>query len=106
MKVLVFELNSFHLEVLPTYPALMPSLFGDRLDDHIFNVWDNRCTGGHLNRELVGPYRRAVDQDGDTYGHLVPGGNKEAVDKLDGLEDATNRNLSATTASNRVSKKR
>lgn len=42
----------------------------------------------------------------DTYGHLVPGGNKEAVDKLDGLEDATNRNLSATTASNRVSKKR
>ena len=36
MKVLVFELNSFHLEVLPTYPALMPSLFGDRLDIDYF----------------------------------------------------------------------
>ena len=42
----------------------------------------------------------------DTYGHLVPGGNKEAVDKLDGLEDAAIRNPAATTASNRVSKKR
>ena len=36
MKVLVFELNSFHVEVLPTYPALMPSLFGDRLDIDYF----------------------------------------------------------------------
>ena len=33
----------------------------------------------------------------DTYGHLVPGGNKQAVDRLDGLEEATIRNLSATT---------
>jgi integrase len=33
----------------------------------------------------------------DTYGHLVPGGNRQAVDKLDGLENATIRNLSATT---------
>jgi integrase len=32
----------------------------------------------------------------DVYGHLVPGGNKAAVDRLDGLEDATIRNLSAT----------
>ena len=32
----------------------------------------------------------------DIYGHLVPGGNRAAVDKLDGLEDATIRNLSAT----------
>ena len=32
----------------------------------------------------------------DTYGHLVPGGNKAAVDRLDGLENTTFRNLSAT----------
>jgi len=43
----------------------------------------------------------------DTYGHLVPGGNKEAADRLDEPEEsATNRNLSATKASNTVSKKR
>ena len=30
MKVLVFELNSFHIELLPMYQPLMPSLFGDR----------------------------------------------------------------------------
>jgi integrase len=28
----------------------------------------------------------------DTYGHLMPGGNKAAVDKLDGLEHETIRN--------------
>ena len=37
----------------------------------------------------------------DTYGHLVPGGNKAAVDRLDdplfGGSPATIRNLSATT---------
>jgi integrase len=33
----------------------------------------------------------------DTYGHLVPGGNKAAVDKLDGLEKATIRNPDATS---------
>lgn len=38
----------------------------------------------------------------DTYGHLVPGGNKAAVDRLDGLENATVRNLSATTPENAV----
>jgi len=32
----------------------------------------------------------------DTYGHLVPGGNKAAVDRLDDLENATIRNLYAT----------
>jgi hypothetical protein len=32
----------------------------------------------------------------DIYGHLVPGGNKAAVDKLDLVETATIRNLSAT----------
>jgi len=33
----------------------------------------------------------------DTYGHLMPGGNKAAVDRLDGLENATFRNPDATT---------
>lgn len=41
----------------------------------------------------------------DTYGHLVPGGNRQAVDKLDGLENATIRNPDATNAINTVSKK-
>ena len=39
----------------------------------------------------------------DVYGHLVPGGNRQAVDRLDGLERATIRNLSATSAENGVS---
>lgn len=33
----------------------------------------------------------------DIYGHLTPGGNKCAVDRLDDNPDATTRNLSATT---------
>jgi integrase len=33
----------------------------------------------------------------DTYGHLVPGGNKAAVDRLDDELAATTRNLSATS---------
>jgi integrase len=33
----------------------------------------------------------------DTYGHLVPGGNKAAVDRLDDAPAATIRNLSATS---------
>jgi len=41
----------------------------------------------------------------DTYGHLVPGGNRQAVDRLDGLENATIRNLSATTPANPVLKR-
>lgn len=32
----------------------------------------------------------------DTYGHLVPGGNKAAVDRLDTLEITTKRNPDAT----------
>lgn len=32
----------------------------------------------------------------DTYGHLVPGGNKAAVDRLDDDSDASIRNPSAT----------
>jgi integrase len=33
----------------------------------------------------------------DTYGHLMPGGNKAAVDRLDDASAATIRNLSATS---------
>jgi integrase len=33
----------------------------------------------------------------DTYGHLVPGGNKAAVDRLDDASAASTRNLSATS---------
>jgi len=33
----------------------------------------------------------------DTYGHLVPGGNKAAVDRLDEPSDATIRNPAATS---------
>lgn len=33
----------------------------------------------------------------DTYGHLIPGGNKAAVDRLDELEPASIRNPTATT---------
>jgi integrase len=41
----------------------------------------------------------------DVYGHLVPGGNRQAVDKLDGLENATIRNPDATFGLNTVSKR-
>jgi integrase len=41
----------------------------------------------------------------DTYGHLVPGGNRAAADRLDDPEDAvTSRNLSATSSLKIVSK--
>ena len=64
MKVLVFELNSFHVEVLPTYPALMPSLFGDRLDIDYFVLpaLANRvraAIGAHVHR-LNSPHLRYV----------------------------------------------
>ncbi len=36
----------------------------------------------------------------DTYGHLVSGGNRQAVDKLDGLENETIRNPDATGSVN------
>jgi len=39
----------------------------------------------------------------DTYGHLVPGGNKAAVDRLDDLETATIRNPGATNDESVVS---
>ena len=42
----------------------------------------------------------------DTYGHLVPGGNRQAVDRLDDPQEhppaATIRNLSATSSPNTV----
>lgn len=38
----------------------------------------------------------------DIYGHLMPSGNKAAVDRLDGLETATVRNPDATTTENDV----
>ena len=41
-------------------------------------------------REQMG--HSSIKMTVDTYGHLVPGGNKAAVDKLDGLEEATIRN--------------
>jgi hypothetical protein len=41
----------------------------------------------------------------DTYGHLVPGGNRAEMDKLDGLEYTTIRNPDATTSLNVVSTK-
>ena len=39
----------------------------------------------------------------DTYGHLVPGGNKATVDRLAELETTTIRNLDATATLNTVS---
>jgi integrase len=39
----------------------------------------------------------------DTYGHLVPEGNKAVVDRLDELETTTIRNLDATVTLNTVS---
>ena len=39
----------------------------------------------------------------DIYGHLVPGGNRQAVDRLDGLETVTIRNPDATSTLNSVS---
>jgi integrase len=39
----------------------------------------------------------------DTYGHLVPRGNKAAVNRLDGFENTTGHNLSATNRSNVIS---
>src|SRR5262249_47561948 len=38
----------------------------------------------------------------DTYGHLVSGGNRQAVDRLDSLETATIRNPDATSPENTV----
>ncbi|NOT55868.1 MAG: site-specific integrase [Deltaproteobacteria bacterium] len=42
----------------------------------------------------------------DTYGHLVPGGNRAAVDRLDGLERTTFHNTDATGPSDSVGAQR
>ncbi len=42
----------------------------------------------------------------DTYGHLVPGGNRQAVDRLDDPADATIRNPGATNSLDTVLEKR
>jgi hypothetical protein len=49
------------------------------------------CT---YNRDQMG--HRSIRVTVDTYGHLVPGGNKAAVDRLDDAPDATARNPAAT----------
>jgi len=46
-----------------------------------------------LALDMLGHY--SIQMTVDVYGHLVPSENREAVNSLD--EDATNRNLSATT---------
>lgn len=55
-------------------------------------------------KEQLGHY--SIQITVDTYGHLVPGGNRQAVDKLDDPQEpalhATIRNLSATTPLNAV----
>ena len=41
----------------------------------------------------------------DTYGHLVPGGNKAAVDRLDSLINQTKPDPGRTSRKNTVSEK-
>jgi integrase len=52
-------------------------------------------------KEQTGPH--SIQITVDIYGHLVPGGNKAAVDRLDGLETATLRNPGATNSINSIS---
>lgn len=52
-------------------------------------------------KEQMGHY--SIQLTVDTYGHLIPGGNKAAVDKLDRLETTIFRNPTATEAQNEVS---
>ena len=53
-------------------------------------------------RDQFGP--SSIKVTVDIYGHLVPGGNKDAVDKLDDSpRTATIRNLSATIKKNDLS---
>ena len=54
-------------------------------------------------KEQLGHYSISITVD--TYGQLVPGGNRAEVDKLDGLENATIRNPDATSHINAVSPK-
>jgi len=54
-------------------------------------------------KEQLGHHRMQITVD--TYGHLVPGGNRQAVARLDGLENTTIRNPDATNDLNTVSKR-
>ena len=54
---------------------------------------------GATGRDVLGAVRlghKSIAMTVDTYGHLVPGANRGAVDRLD---DATGRNLYATNRS-------
>ena len=46
-------------------------------------------------RDQLGHYSIKVTVD--TYGHLVPGGNKDAVDKLDDLDQPATRKKKGST---------
>jgi hypothetical protein len=48
-----------------------------------------------IAKEQLGHHSNQIPVD--TYGHLVPGGNRQAVDKLDGLENTTIRDPDATS---------
>ena len=48
----------------------------------------------HAIKEQLGHHSIKITVD--TYGHLVPGGNRKAVDKLNGLEQAAFRDFTAT----------
>jgi integrase len=52
-------------------------------------------------KEQMGHY--SIQLTVDTYGHLIPGGNTAALDRLDGLEQATFRDPDATEAQNEIS---
>lgn len=52
-------------------------------------------------KEQLGHY--SIKLTVDTYGHLIPGGNKAAVDRLDEPESASFRNPDATKHLNTVS---
>lgn len=51
-------------------------------------------------REQMGHY--SIQLTVDTYGHLIPGGNKAAVDRLDSPAQATSRDPSATDTRNEI----
>jgi hypothetical protein len=53
MKILVFELNSFHIELLPMYRSLLPSLFDNRQLDIRYFLMPSLVERA---REIVGEY--------------------------------------------------
>jgi len=56
--------------------------------------WRNNCALLAYVKEQLG--HSSIQITVDTYGHLVPGGNRSEVDRLDDPSPATTRNLSAT----------